>query len=140
MTWYSYTEAGIHPTLEITVNLSRDNTCVRLDDTFVHRGNCNTLLEKLGTITETHGYTPDTALSRDLDGQCFVCDGPVVPAIFHTTTCEFCDRNKQDLMSELTEQQRLVQGQSCVHGHYLCSHCYTQKRPEQSYVTPPNTP
>lgn len=136
MSWYSYPETGINPYLEIGVNLSQDESRLRLKDSFVYIGDCNGLLEELEAFTDTHGHNPETTLPRNLDGQCFVCDAPVVPAIFHTTKCVFCDRNKQDLITELDEQQRLVQGQSCVHGHYLCSYCYTDKRPSQSYVTP----
>lgn len=138
MSWYSYTESGIHPDLTIEVNLTENKSRLRLNDRPVYTGDCNGLLEKLGKLTETHGYDPDPDLDRQLDGQCFVCDNPVVPAIFHTTTCEYCDRNKQDLMDELSIQQRLIQGQSCVSGHYVCSDCYVDKRLSQQYVSRPN--
>lgn len=136
--WYSYTKESIHPELHVSVNRAEDEAKLHLNNTPIYAGDHDGLLEVVANLVEEHGHTPLSHLSRDLNGQCLVCDDPMLPAIHHTGSCHFCEQPKPDAMAALDLQQRLVQGQSCVQNHYVCSSCYCARRPDTTYIPNPS--
>lgn len=131
---YCYPATEINPALKIEIMLFEDRGSLYFYSDREYHGDQEGLLEAIRDYVDACGYSSKERDPKHLDGQCLLCDYPVVPTPFHDAQCEYCGVDKVEVMDGLGEQQRLVQGQSCVDGHYVCSDCYTERRPEAQYI------
>lgn len=141
MSWYDYPlrRLDCEEEIRVHVNKFKDVAKVSMNGRTVFEGSHDELLQVLTDLRQQHGQaSADQRLSEAKNANCLCCDGFVIPAIFHDTCCDRCGREKQEYVESLPEEERLIEGQSCINGHYVCSHCWTDTRGNAEYVNPTN--